>query len=202
MVDTGSIVGSITGPLSGMGGAIGQLIKFAVFGLMGIILIGGILWFIYQRKKWNLKVEFKLTRSNGKIVNAEWGKGYYNTKKGFVLLKRPGHRKPIEMKPMDPKQYIYGDNILTVSQVGPNTWVPVKQESYAQYVNDKGEIEYFIDLKTDNTDQLSWAENYSKRVKDTYNIMSMLDKYQTPIAIGIVILFQTISTIFLIMTIK
>ena len=199
---SGDIVDSITGPFTGMVGGFGLLIKFIGFGaVFGAIAAGLIYWWI-NFKKWNLKVEFKMLRSDGRVVNAECGKGLYNVKKGYILLKRKGIKDTIEMKPADPKSYIYGDNILTVGQIGPNNWVPIAPESFMQYKDDKGKKKYFIDLKSDLTDQLSWAENFRRRSKDVYSIRNLLEKYQTPIAIGFVVLCQAISTAFIIAVIK
>ena len=201
MAESSSIVDSVTGPLQGVFGVFGSLgnyIKLALIGAIVFSIAGAGIWGLVSRKKWNLNVEFKFVRGDGKITNAEWGKGYYNTKKGYILLKRKGVKGSIEMKPADPKKYIYGDNILTVGQVGPNTWIPVHPDSFTQYVNDAGEVEYFIDLKTDLTDQLSWAEAFRRRSKETFSIQSFLEKYQTPIAIGFVVLAQAISTAFII----
>lgn len=196
------MIGNVMGPFSSIWGSIGMIAQFILFGSLFGGIAAGIFYWWFNKKKWNLRVEFKLTRSDGHIVNAEWGKGLFNAKKGFILLKRPGIKRPIEMKPADPKKYIYGDNILTVAQLGPNTWVPVLPESFAQYINEDGEVEYFIDMKTDMTDQLSWAENFAKRAKDVYSILSFLEKFQTPLAIGFVILAQAISTAFIIAVIK
>lgn len=196
------IIEKVSGPFSSLFGSIGTIAQVMFLGLITLLIAGGFLYWYINSKKWNLRIEFKLSRSDGKIVNAEWGKGLYNTKKGYVLLKRPKVRGTIEMKPFDPKKYIYGDNIVTVTQIGPSTWGPVHPDSFAQYVNEKGEIEYFIDMKSDLTDQLAWADNFKKRSKEVYSIMNFLERYQVPISIAIVVLAQAISTAFIIAVVK
>lgn len=196
------ILDKVTGPFSSLFGSIGTIAQIMMLGFVTMLIAGGLLYLYVNSKKWNLRIEFKLTRSDGRIVNAEWGKGYYNTKKGYVLLKRPKVKGAIEMKPFDPKIYVYGDNIVTVTQIGPNTWAPVHPDSFAQFENEKGKTEYFINLKSDLTDQLQWADNFKKRSKEVYSIMNFLERYQVPISIAIVVLAQAISTAFIIAIVK
>lgn len=200
---TTELLSSVTGPFKGVFGALGIFAKAIAFGVPALALCFAVVYYlIIKPKRYNLKVVFNMVRSDGKIVNAELGDGLYNAKKGFILLKRPRTKGHIEMKPADPKKYIYGDNLLQVAQIGPNTWVPIHPDSLTQYVNDEGEVEYFIDIKTDLTDQLSWAESFKRRSKDTFSMMDFLQKYQTPIALGFVVLAQAISTAFIIAVIR
>lgn len=197
------LLGKVTGPIGSAFGALGTFVQWALIGVPVLLICGWVFYaIVIKKKKYNLDIVFNMVRSDGKIVNAELGKGQYNTKKGFILLKRPRTAGHIEMKPADPKKYIYGTNMMQVAQIGPNTWVPIHPDSLSQYVNDKNEVEYFIDIKTDLTDQLSWAESFKTRAKGTFSIMDFLQKYQTPIAIGFVVLAQAISTAFIIAVIK
>ena len=67
-----------------------SVLVYVVLGVVILLMLGGIIAFFMLKRKWNLSVEFKLIRSDGRMVNAEWGKGYYNAKKGVVFIKRPG----------------------------------------------------------------------------------------------------------------
>lgn len=198
-----NLLGGALGPFQTIWSGLGVFAKAIAFGVPALIIVWLIIYYIVIKpKRYNLRVIFNMTRSDGRIVNAEIGKGIYNTKRGYILLKRPKTSGHIEMKPADPKKYIYGDNILQVSQIGPNTWVPIHPDSLTQYVNDKGEVEHFIDFKTDLTDQLSWADSFKRRTKDTFSIMDFLTRYQTPIALGFVLIAQGISTAFIVAVIR
>ena len=59
--------------------------------IFGIAFLGLLIWWSMFRRKSNLKVEIKLPRSDGKIINGEWGKGSYDAVKGVVYIKRPGY---------------------------------------------------------------------------------------------------------------
>ena len=103
-------------------------ITVAIVGLFALVAVGGLCWWLWNRKKWNLKVEVKIPRSDGRFVTAEWAKGSFKAKEGHVLIKRKGVG-PAAMEPFDIKKYLQGSNILTVVQVGPEDYLPVNPQS-------------------------------------------------------------------------
>lgn len=164
--------------------------------LISLIILGIAFWVFFYKKKWNLKVEFKLPRSDGKIINGEWGKGYFNAGRGVCYLKRKGH-KAVPMKIFDVKRYLQGSDLLTVIQVGPEDYRPVLNDSWTEveeeYEDDEtGEIkivkESILNIKIDSGLNKAWKSAWDAAAKKAYSLQSFFNQFQTPIAVGIVIL--------------
>jgi len=114
-----------------------SVVIYVVLGLIILLMIAGIFAFFYFKKRWNLNVEFKLTRSEGRLTDAEWGKGYYNAKRGVVFVRRPSmgkFSKGIPIKIFDIRRYLQGTSIITVIQVGPEDFRPVLNDSWTEHV--------------------------------------------------------------------
>ena len=194
--DTASLVQNIPGIATGTG----KIVLYVVLGMIIFVMLLGIVAFFYFKKRWNLDVEFKLTRNDGRITNSEWGKGYYDSKRGVVYVKRPGAGKfsgGIPIRIFDIRKYIQGDRIITVLQVGPEDFRPVLNDSWTEYIStykdDKtGEIkevkEAILNIKVDSGLNKAWKSAWDTSAKNAYSIQSILNKFQTPIAIGIVII--------------
>jgi hypothetical protein len=180
----------------------GGMMIFIYIGLAFIILLmlGIIFVVFYFKKRWNLDVEFKLTRSDGRITNAEWGKGYYNAKKGVVFVRRPTmgkFSKGVPIKIFDIRRYLQGTSILTVLQVGPEDFRPVLNDSWTEHVetykDDKtGDIveikESILNIKVDSGLNKAWKSSWDSAAKNAYSIRSFMTQYQTPISIAIVLI--------------
>ena len=135
------------------GSIIGLIMLLIIFGIATLAVIGIIGLLIWNKKRWNLKVEIKLPRSNGKIINGEWGKGYFHSKQGVVYIRRPGFMQPkIPLKIFDPKRYLQGTDLLTVIQLSPLDYRPVRPESFLEY-----DIEYTCEK--DYADNKSFFDN-------------------------------------------
>ena len=211
MADMGSIVNSV-GPSSQTVVFTVVWIFVAVFALIAVGLL--VFWFM-KRKKWNLKVEIKLTRSEGRITNAEWGKGFYDSKRGVVMIKRP-HKgsRPIPMKIFDVRKYMQGSDLITVIQAGPEDYRPVLNDSWTEHnveyidetdpvkdengnliqdgngkqiFNTKTIKESILNIKTDTGKNKAWRVAWEEAAKNAYSIRSFLKQYQAPISIGIVV---------------
>jgi len=164
-------------------------------GLALVLLLGGIS-FWYFKKRWNLRVEIKLVRGGGII--GEWGKGLYSNKQGVVFIRRQGEKfKSIPMQIFDLKEYMQGDDLITVEQVGPDDFRPVKPNSFmvqkVKYVNEEtGEEKEFeesiMDIKIDTGLNKAWKSAWENAAKQAYSLRSFFNQFQTPIAIGIVVI--------------
>ena len=177
-----------------------NVLVYIILGIVILVMLGGIIAFFMLRKKWNLNVEFKLIRSDGRMVNAEWGKGYYNAKKGVVFIKRPGSGKFSQGTPIrifDIRKYLQGDSIITVIQVGPEDYRPVLCDSWTEHVvtykdDVTGELaevkESILNVKVDSGLNKAWKSAWESAAKNAYSIRSFMSQFQTPIAIGIVII--------------
>lgn len=182
---------------AGTGSIFWTLLLILIVGGIGLIILGFSFWYFFARKRWNLKVEIKLPRSSAGIIVAEWGKGRYDVKKGVVFIKRKGSFQPsIPMEVFDLKEYLQGDNIITVIQIAPDTYKPIVPKSWTEYtetyVNDKGEEkeikESILNIKMDTGLNKAWKSAWTASAKKAYSLQSFLQQFQTPIAIAIVII--------------
>lgn len=190
------IISSITSRFNLGSGGISTLILILMVAGVAIAIIIGVFYWIFNRKKWNLDLEIKMPRSDGRIINAEYGKGAYDTKRGVVWVKRKGVRKAA-MKPFDIKKYLQGDRVLTIIQTGVNEYVPVLPDSYLELVDDKtGEeaslLKILIDRKELSKDK-AWGSVFERDSKNTYTIMNLLREYSVPISIGLIIILWGIQ---------
>ena len=182
----------------GSGSLMWMIFGIVVIGGVGLVLILGGMSFWYFKKRWNLRVEIKLPRSDGKIILGEWGKGMYDAKRGVIHIKREGSKfgsSPMEI--VDPKKYLQGDNLITVIQVGPDTYKPVLNKSWTQHdielINEEtGETklvkEAIINIEIDVGMNKAWKSAWSMAAKKAYSLSSFFTQFQTPIAVGIVVI--------------
>lgn len=212
MAEIGEIINSV--------GPAGQTVVYTtiwvLIALLSVVALGLLIWWAFMRKKYNLRVEIKLPRSDGNIINGEWGKGSYDASRGVVLIKRPGRgSKPIPMKIFDVKRYLQGENLLTVIQLGAEDFRPVLNRSYTthevEYVDEtkpkkdkNGNAivdkdgkpvfettivkESIMNIKTETGKNKAWKAAFDEAAKTAYTIQSLFRQYQTPIAVGIVVL--------------
>lgn len=192
-----SDIGGVVSGLIPQGSSVGLLILIGtVMALMAAIVII-IAFVIWNKKRWSINVEIKLPRSDGRIVNGEWGKGYFNSKRGVVYIRRPGFfSQKIPLKIFDPKRYLQGENLITVVQLSPVDYRPVLPESFlehiVEYKDDKtGEItevkEAVLNIKCDTGHSKAWQQAFDAASKQAYSLRSFMQQFQTPIAIAIVL---------------
>ena len=114
-----------------------SLIWYVVLGVGVLILLSVIFVLWYFRKRWNLTVIFELTRNDAKLTNCEIGKGFYDSKRGVVYVRRPTmgkFSKGIAIKIFDIRRYLQSGDILHVVQVGPEDFRPVLVDSWTEHV--------------------------------------------------------------------
>lgn len=190
-------VGGIVSGLIPKGSTIGLVILIGTLATIVLLIVGMIGFFTWNRKRWNLKVEIKLPRSDGKIINGEWGRGYFSAKRGVVFIKRPGFfSQKIPLKIFDPKRYLQGSDLITVIQLSPVDYRPVLPSSFLEYEvehkDDKtGEIttikESILNIKCDTGHSKAWQQAFDAASKQAYSLKSFMQQFQTPIAIAIVL---------------
>ena len=196
------IISTVT---SGTGSILGTFVLSIIIGGIALILsFGGLAWW-YFKKRWNLRVEIKLPRSGGRITYGEWGKGFYNAKRGVVFIRRKGMGfKSIPMEVFDVKEYLQGSDLLTVIQVAPEDYRPVLNDSWTEYkrkrrdpagkviLDSQGKAIWekcaIINIKVDSGLNKAWKSSWDAAAKSAYSLQSFFTQFQTPIAIGIVIL--------------
>jgi hypothetical protein len=213
-------VGDFLKPLGlggGEGGGLLGLVNIILIALGAMIIIGGILYFFYSKKQWNIKkVYFRLPREidfvdtkPGQLnldikgmVRKEIGKGMYDSKRGVVFVKRKGKKK-VALKPFQLAKFLDGDGNLEVIQVGSNEYVPVMPQSYLFYKDDKtNDICCFLNHRTDISESKAWRTSFEREAKSAFSIMGMLREYAPIIAIGLVIFLWGIQMLLLYTRIK
>lgn len=191
---------------TGAGTSIWTLV-FIVVGIgIGLLLLALAGWYWFMKKRWNLKAEIKLTRSDGHLTQAEWGKAMFNAKRGVCFVKRPGRgQRAVPVRIFDIRKYIQGDNIVTFIQLSPEDLRPVLNESWEEYVNDEpmiingqivkdehGKTIYekasIVNIRVDSGLNKAWRAAWSQAAKQAYSLKSFFTQFQTPIAIAIVII--------------
>ena len=191
----------IGGTLSGAipkGSTVGMVVIMFLIGTVVLVLVSVFGLWIWRKKRWNLKVEIKLPRSDGKIVNGEWGKGYFNSRQGVVYIKRPGFAQPrIPLKIFDPKRYLQGADMITVVQLSPVDYRPVLTQSFLNYdvehVDDiTGKVslvkESVMNMECDTGASKAWQTSFEAAAKNAYSLRSFLQQHQTAISIAIVLI--------------
>ena len=190
-------IGEVASGIIPSGSVVGLIVIMFVIGIVALIVVGGIGLLIWNKKRWNLKVEIKLPRSDGRLINGEWGKGYFNSKHGVVYIVRPGFFQPkIALKIFDPKRYLQGSDLLTVIQLSPVDYRPVLPKSFqtyeVKYTDDKtGEVtmvkESIMNMECDTGASKAWQTAFDAAAKKAYSLQSFFNQFQTPIAIAIVL---------------
>ena len=194
-------VGAIS---SGTGTSVWMIIAIIIGIFVGLLVLGLAAWYWFVKKKWNLRAEIKLTRSGGHLTNAEWGKAYFNAKRGVCFVKRPGLMQgAVPVRIFDIRKYIQGDNIVTFIQVSPEDLKPVLNSSWEEYEEDepmrdgKGDINRdnpvyekaaMLNIKIDTGLNKAWRAAWTQAAKQAYSLKSFFNQFQTPIAIAIVII--------------
>ncbi len=198
------VFGSLT---KGTGASIWMFVLIIVGVGVGLLILGLAGWWWFFKKRWNLKAEIKLTRSDGRLTNAEWGKAMYNAKRGVCFVKRPGMmQRAIPIKVFDIRKYIQGDNVVSFIQVGAEDLRPILNKSWEEYEEDepmrdekghlmkdeRGNIIYekaaMLNIKVDPGLNKAWRAAWSQAAKQAYSLKSFFAQFQTPIAIAIVII--------------
>jgi len=182
MADIGNILGNVGNQI----GTTMDVIMMMAAVMLVVGTVGGtLIYFLWEKKKWNLKVEFKIPRSDGKIVNGEWGKGAFNARTGKVWVKRKGVKK-VMMKTFDTKKYLQGSTLLTVIQLSPIHYIPVLPRTFTHLIDEKtGKEAALMDLYADFSESKSWRNSVERDFKKAFSITSMFQQFQVPIAIGI-----------------
>ena len=90
-----------------------------------------------------------------------------------------------------------GSFIITVLQVGPEDFRPVLNDSWTEHIETykdpkTGEIkevkESILNIKVDSGLNKAWKSAWDAAAKNAYSIRSFFTQFQTPIAIGIVLI--------------
>jgi len=172
----------------------GSALKWFLIILVGMIILAifitiGI-W-AYRRKKWNLRVEVKLLRSDGNYKDSEIAKGHYDIALGIVDIKRKG-MKPVGMKPFNLSEFVQGSRLIEVLQVGPKEYIPIHPDSfdrikYTDPITKEVREKIVMSLKADLQQRKVWKTYMERTAKDRFTLAGFLDKHWRAIEISIIL---------------
>lgn len=190
--DLSSVIGAIG---KGSGTTVFWIVAIVGIIILALLICGGLFLWFWTKKRYNLRIEVKMTRSDGKITLGEWAKGLWNAKRGVLFIKRKGMRQ-IPLKVVDVRRYLQGSDLITVIQVGPEDYRPVLNDSWTEHIvefeDDKGNIieqkESILNIKVDTGLNKPWRSAWESASKRAYSLASFLQQYSTPISIAIVII--------------
>lgn len=126
MADIGSFISSAIPS----GGSAKFIMLIIVIGFVAFVLLGLFSLLYFSKKKYNIRVEAKIPRSNGGL-DSEYCKGFYNEKTSCYVFKRGGiMSKPIIVPCRNPGRYLQGGNVITTIQLSPVDWRIVEPRSF------------------------------------------------------------------------
>lgn len=189
--------------LSSLAGTWQSVLQYGIWGLVAIIglaifmLIGGIFgWFQWQKKKWYLTVVLKMPRDNGKTIVAEVAKGYWDSRKATLWVKRHGtFGSKFYTKLDDIRKYLQGSE--TVELIGSGTdWKPILFESYLDVIDEQTNQEasvmsYIMNFSTDK----AWAIAAERDYVNTFSISDLFNKLKDYIGWGLVIFIVILAEV-------
>jgi len=156
------------------------IVGVIIFGILGFVG-----WWFYTRKKWNLRTEIKMPRSDGKIVMSEKAKGHYDIASGIVDIKRKG-LKSAGMKPFDVRKCLQGNNFLEVIQIGANDYLPILSKSYLKVKDEDGKEYAILEIEANLEKRKTWKTYMERSGKDRFTLAGWLDKHWRALELGII----------------
>jgi len=139
-----------------------------------------------KRKKWNLKVTLKLTRSDGMVILTEWAKGYWDAKNGWIVLKRKGYKK-LKTRPIDPKKWLKGRDHVTIIQVGPEDYIVADEQSYEILTDSETQQQIpVMKVLADVGKRKTWMTYTERTAKNTFTISGWIEEHWRAVEISII----------------
>jgi len=169
--------------INGMTGLIiGAIVIFVLVALVVFSII------MYKRKKWNLKVTLKLTRSDGLVFLTEWAKGYWDAQNGWIVIKRKGYRK-IKTRPIDPKKWVKGRDHVTIIQVGPEDYIVADEQSYEILIDSETQQQIpVMRVIADVGKRKTWVTYTERTAKKTFTIGGWMEEHWRAVEIAIILI--------------
>jgi hypothetical protein len=156
-----------------------------IIAFITIAIIGSIIF--YKRKKWNLRLEIKLARSDGQLILSDKGKGYWDSKNGWIVIKRKGY-KAVHSRPIDPKEWLQGRDFATLIQVGPEDFIIARESSYSNVIDSAtNQGIALMSVVADVGKRKTW-KNYTERMaKKAFTITGWMEEHWRAVELAIII---------------
>ena len=175
----------------GIGGSL-QTFKYLLGGLLLFVVLSSIIgFFVYrrlQKKKFNIPLIIITPRSDGKVVEINYGMGGYDKSKrvggiSSFKVKRPGIGV-VEIPP-PPSSYLSSPNrTLILAQKGIDDYEPVMPNYLAYVDTDDGEYQVpILKLKCINQSATAWQCDNLESAKRRFTLASVWEKYQVMITL-------------------
>lgn len=181
--------------VTSISGALEPILKYGFWGVVAMIAIGiflliavGIgIWKWYQRK-WYLTVILKMPRDGGKTVNCEIAKGYWDSRKATLWVKRSGlFGSKFFVELADIRDFLQGNETIELLGSGV-TWKPILYQSYLTVIDSETKKEaqvmsYLMDFTKDK----AWAIKAEREYTETFSVSDVFNKLKDYIGWGLVI---------------
>ena len=179
---------SINELIGNLGWSVLTWVLVAVGVVIVILLLGSIGWWAYKKKKWNLRVEIKMPRSDGKLILSEKAKGHYDANAGIVDIKRKKMRA-VGMKPFDVRSYLQGSDFLEVHPKSYEKFTTIYKYTDKKTKQEKEEERDYYTMKfvADIDKRKTWKTYFERTAKDRFTLLGFLSKHWRAIEISIII---------------
>ena len=183
-LQSGGLFGSLGGQGSGVASAISTfqtIIMWAIIGLVACTVIGIVAWKRYDNKKYNIKLQIIVPRSDGRVVNWYEGVGAFSKSRRVggatsFLIKRKGFSR-CEIPPPRSDFIIAPNNTLLLAQKGIDDYEPIMPRDLSK-VRTKEGVFPILSLKAINQDATAWGFDIEETAKQRFTFSSLWEKYQ------------------------
>lgn len=165
---------------------IGNTVLYVVLGLFVVIIVTVLGIWAYRRKKWNLVLNVKIPRMDGRFIGQDKAKGYWDSDEGWIMVKRKGY-KPVPSRPIDPKKWLQSKNEATLVQVGPQDYIIALEDSYNILTGEDGKSYALMDIMADVGKRKTWKNYTERQAKKAFSLGNWLKENAWMVSTGIVI---------------
>lgn len=163
------------------------IVVAAILGILFVIAISVGVWKWYQRK-WYLTVILKMPRDGGKTINCELAKGYWDSRKATLWVKRSGlFGSKFFVELADIRDFLQGNETIELLGSGV-TWKPILYQSYLTVINSETKKEALVmSYLMDFTKDKAWAIKAEREYTETFSVSDIFNKLKDYIGWGLVI---------------
>jgi hypothetical protein len=192
-----------------IGNAVQPLLQYGIWGfviiavgLLLLIIAGGIGFWQWNKKKWYLIVPLKMPRDDGRTINHETAKGFWDSRKATLWVKRKGlFGQKFFVKLDNAARYLQGNEVIELAGSGVN-WKPILPQSYLTYIDEKtGQEASVMNYEMDFTQDKAWALQAEREYSNTFSVSDAFNKLKDYIGWGlvivVVIMAEVIRTIYI-----
>ena len=142
----------------------------------------------WQKRKWYLKVILKSPREGGRTINCEVARGYWDSRKATLWIKREGlFGDKFFVKLDDIRKYLQGNETIELEGSGV-IWKPILFESYLNVIDSEtGQEASVMKYSMDFTKDKAWAIRSEREYINAFSLSDIFSKLKDYIGWGLVI---------------